>query len=74
MAKFKGDIDVDIQRCKGCGLCINACPTNALGMSEEVNDKGYPYATLVSPDSCIGCASCGIICPDGCITVYKKKL
>ncbi|MCI6102848.1 MAG: ferredoxin, partial [Bacteroidales bacterium] len=25
-------------------------------------------------DDCIGCASCGIVCPDGCITVYKKKM
>ncbi|WP_288772908.1 4Fe-4S binding protein, partial [uncultured Prevotella sp.] len=33
-----------------------------------------PYAVAVRPDDCIGCASCGIVCPDGCISVYKKRM
>ena len=36
--------------------------------------KGYNYACMVNPDACIGCASCGIVCPDGCISVYKVKI
>ena len=36
--------------------------------------KGYHYAFMQNPDACIGCASCGLVCPDGCITVYKVKL
>ncbi|MGL5636608.1 MAG: 4Fe-4S binding protein, partial [Bacteroidales bacterium] len=30
-------------------------------------------AYMETPDDCIGCASCGFVCPDGCITVYKVK-
>ncbi len=74
MAKIKGVIVVDTQRCKGCGICVTACPLNLIEMSKEVNAKGYTYAMLADADQkCIGCASCGIICPDSCIKVYREK-
>lgn len=73
MAKFKGEIVVDKEKCKGCAICVVACPTKTIGMSKEVNSKGYNYACMIQ-DTCIGCASCGIICPDGVITVYKAKV
>jgi len=74
MAKIKGAIVVDEERCKGCNLCVVACPTDVLELSKEVNSKGYNYARMKNPDECIGCANCGYVCPDGCITVYKVKL
>ncbi|MFO8086552.1 MAG: 4Fe-4S binding protein [Bacteroidales bacterium] len=73
MAKVKGEIVVDIERCKGCELCVTTCPTDTITMSKEVNAKGYHYA-MPQNDACIGCANCAIVCPDGVITVYKKKL
>jgi 2-oxoglutarate ferredoxin oxidoreductase subunit delta len=74
MAKIKGAIVVDNERCKGCDLCVVSCPTDVIELSKEVNSKGYNYARMKSPDECIGCANCGYVCPDGCITVYKVKL
>lgn len=74
MAKVKGYIVVDTERCKGCEVCIPACPTNVIQLAKEVNGKGYHYAYMENPDACIGCANCAIVCPDGVITVYKKKL
>ena len=73
MAKIKGRIVVDKERCKGCGVCASACPCDVLALSAEVNSKGYPVAWMVNPDSCTGCASCAVICPDSCITVYRQK-
>ncbi|MFI3280149.1 MAG: 4Fe-4S binding protein [Rikenellaceae bacterium] len=73
MAKIKGTIVVDTERCKGCGVCTATCPLDVLKMSIEVNSKGYPFAVMATPDACTGCASCGIICPDSCITVYRQK-
>ena len=75
MGKIKGAIVVNTDRCKGCFLCVVACPKEVIALSKKaVNVHGYQYAEAVNPDACIGCASCGIVCPDGCITVYRKKM
>jgi len=74
MAKIKGSVIVNIERCKGCDLCVVACPTDVLELAKEVNSKGYNFAVVKNPDECNGCASCGYVCPDGCITVYKIKI
>ena len=75
MAKIKGAIVVDTERCKGCNLCAVACPTKVIALTtKEVNKKGYHFAQQVNDDTCIGCSSCAIVCPDGCISVYKVKI
>ena len=73
MAKLTGAIEVNTDRCKGCGLCIAACPHDVITMAGKVNMHGYPYVEAANEAACVGCASCGIVCPDGCITVYRKK-
>jgi len=74
MAKIKGAIVIDREHCKGCELCVTACPTDVIRMEKEVNGKGYYYAYPANPDLCIGCANCAMVCPDGVITVYKTKI
>lgn len=72
MAKAKGAVQIDQARCKGCDLCVVACPTDVLELHpKEVNDRGYHFAYVKNPDNCIGCASCAMVCPDGCFTVYR---
>ncbi len=73
MAKAKGAIVVDTEVCKGCGLCVAACPAKVIELASEVNGKGYHYAYMSNPEACIGCANCGVVCPDTCITVYRAK-
>ncbi|MDR1592387.1 MAG: 4Fe-4S binding protein [Prevotellaceae bacterium] len=74
MAKIKGAVVIDSERCKGCELCVEACPSDVLGMSPKVNTKGYHYSEMVNDDACIGCAACGYVCPDACVTVYKVRI
>lgn len=72
MAKIFGAVDIDRDRCKGCNLCVVACPCDVLSLQpKEVNDRGYHYAYVVAEDKCIGCAACATVCPDGCIEVYR---
>ncbi len=74
MAKFRGAIVVDIEHCKGCNLCVVACPAKVLDLHHDVNGKGYHYCYMKNPEACIGCASCGLVCPDSVITVYKAEI
>ncbi|MBR5101825.1 MAG: 4Fe-4S binding protein [Muribaculaceae bacterium] len=72
MAKVNGAVTVDTERCKGCNLCVAACPSGVLDLQKkEVNDRGYHYAYMIEPDKCIGCQSCALVCPDACIEVYR---
>ncbi len=71
---MRGAIIIDIDRCKGCCLCMEACPFDLLEPApHKVNRKGYTYVRQNEWEKCTGCASCAIVCPDGCISVYRKK-
>lgn len=70
----KGHIVVDEVRCKGCTLCVTACPPGVVQMAnEKLNARGYhPAIYLDDHHHCTGCALCAVICPDACITVYRQ--
>lgn len=69
----KGRVVIDLERCKGCELCRDACPQDVLVLAEELNSKGYRPVVLLDPEhDCTGCALCAMVCPDGCITVYRE--
>ena len=74
MAKLRGAIVVDIKRCKGCELCVEACPTKVISMDTKVNSKGYHYAYMEHPELCNGCVNCALVCPDTVITVYRLRI
>jgi 2-oxoglutarate ferredoxin oxidoreductase subunit delta len=68
----QGWVHIEEERCKGCNLCVDACPQHILALnSERFNSKGYCPVRLVDPDACTGCAVCAIICPDVVFTVYR---
>ncbi|MCL6097811.1 MAG: ferredoxin family protein [Bacteroidetes bacterium] len=71
MAKVKGDIIIDIEKCKGCELCAAACPQESLELSRKLNSKGYHYIVKIE-DNCTGCINCALVCPEGIIKVYRK--
>ena len=59
-------------RCKGCGYCVEFCPTGALAMSQEMNNKGYLLPEVVNNNKCLGCGLCEAICPDFGIKVLPE--
>lgn len=69
----KGWIEVDDLYCKGCELCVEACPQDVIVLDmEELTPKGYHPAKLIK-DGCTGCGICAIVCPDAAIQVYREK-
>ena len=65
----RGTVEIAIERCKGCELCIPACPPRVLRMSEKRNEIGLNYPELVP--GCTGCGACLLVCPDFCFAVYQ---
>jgi len=70
----KGTVVIDADRCKGCGLCIAACPQNVLAFSGNLNRSGYDVSHMEKPEACIGCAFCAMTCPDIAIEVFREKV
>jgi len=68
----KGTVKFDVETCKGCELCIEACPQGSLQLSPQINAQGYHYAVLIQ-DNCTGCTNCALVCPDAVITVYRES-
>ena len=70
----RGIVLVDVDRCKGCGLCTHVCPAGILALSEDAfNAKGYHPVMVTDAEACTGCASCAVICPDVVFTVYRRR-
>jgi 2-oxoglutarate ferredoxin oxidoreductase subunit delta len=67
--KSRGTVTIDVDTCKGCELCITACPPRVLSMGTEVNRLGYHYPEL--HPGCTGCAACLMVCPDFCFEVFR---
>jgi 2-oxoglutarate ferredoxin oxidoreductase subunit delta len=68
----KGKVTFNEDICKGCELCVQACPVNIINMdTDRINIKGYHPATIDEMDKCIACGNCAITCPDSVITVER---
>jgi len=63
-------ITIDENICKGCELCVIACPRKILELNKsKINAKGYHPAHVTDESKCTGCASCAIMCPDVATTL-----
>jgi 2-oxoglutarate ferredoxin oxidoreductase subunit delta len=70
---LKGRIKVNEMYCKGCELCVNACPQHVLALaSDHITAKGYHPAVMITAD-CTGCGICSVVCPEAAITVFREK-
>ena len=65
----RGTLVIATERCKGCELCIPACPPQVLQMSRAANAIGFAYPELAA--GCTGCGACLMVCPDFCFEVYR---
>ena len=68
--KVRGTVVIDIEACKGCDLCVDACKPGVLEMSRETtNTRGYRFPELLV--GCTACRACADVCPDFCFQVFR---
>ena len=64
MAQSRGRVAINVEECKGCGLCVESCPPKCLELMPELSSYGG--------HDCTGCGICFYCCPEpGAITVFR---
>ncbi len=67
----RGMVRTNSLECKGCGLCVEACPPRVLSLAPELNRYGF-HTAVYSGHGCSGCGICFFVCPEpGGITVLR---
>jgi len=67
-------LSIASNRCKGCELCVGACPHGVLAIDTgSVNALGYHPVRLTDPAGCTSCAICARVCPDAVFTVFAPR-
>ena len=67
-------IEVREDWCKGCNICIDRCPVDALEESDKLNRRGVRPPKLKEKNECNFCRLCELICPDLAITVIPDEV
>ena len=57
-------LELDAQKCTGCGMCLEVCPHNVFKM----NGKS---AEIIHRDACMECGACQKNCPAGALFVQS---
>jgi 2-oxoglutarate ferredoxin oxidoreductase subunit delta len=63
MEVYKMKVLVREERCKECGICVEACPKKAISFKDEISLTGY-RPVVINDDLCTGCGICYTMCPD----------
>jgi len=67
----RGRVKLNSEECKGCGLCVEACPPKVLSLAGFLNRYGYHPVTCCK-GGCTGCGICFFVCPEpGAIAVER---
>jgi len=74
----KGKVQIDRERCKGCHLCLEVCPTGSLEVDQSLNKKGYTPVRFKEEAAegekgCTACTQCALVCPEVAIEVYRAQ-
>ena len=61
------EIIIDMDACKGCKSCVNACFVDVIRWDEENKKPVVAY-----PEDCVWCLACELACPEECINVIPN--
>ncbi len=66
-------ITIDRELCTGCGICIEFCPVDVLGQSDDLNQYNNYFPEVIAENECIVCRRCELYCPDFAIEVEEEE-
>ena len=69
----RGKVIIHKDLCKGCLLCIKACPLKVLETDIHINVLGCYPTKPAHTEKCIACGNCFEVCPDACIEIYELE-
>lgn len=57
-------IKIDVEKCDGCGTCVDVCPVEVLEVREV-------KSVVVNLDECLVCRACEAQCPNEVIEIFE---
>lgn len=64
---------IQVDYCKGCGICTAFCPQKILVLGDQTNAYGYPVVEMTDVTACRGCLRCSLMCPDTVFTFTREE-
>jgi len=58
------EIKIDLEKCDGCGTCVDICPVEVL----EIRDE---KSVVINLDECLVCRACEVQCPNNAIEIIE---
>src|ERR1700734_4154766 len=70
-SQARGNVFIDQEECKGCGLCVESGPPECLEVAPELNHYGVHTAQYTG-EGCTGCGACFYCCPEPGAVIVER--
>ena len=67
-AVYVVSVKVDVEKCTGCGTCVDVCPVEVFELQETAEKM---ISVVVAEDNCLVCQACVLQCNEGAIEVIE---